>query len=69
MPEIKTTARTIEVSVADLPLSCPSPGQSLWNTHPKVFLSIEEKGEALCPYCGTRYILKGGARTSPAHHS
>lgn len=69
MPETKTTARTIEVSVADLPLSCPLPGRGLWNTHPKVFLSIEEKGEALCPYCGTRYTLKGGARTSPAHHS
>jgi hypothetical protein len=33
----------------------------LWNAHPRVFLPIEKTGEALCPYCGTRYTLKGGA--------
>ena len=30
--------------------------------HPRVFLPIEQRGEALCPYCGTRYVLKGGPR-------
>jgi len=38
----------------------------LWNSHPRVFLPIEATGEALCPYCGTQYILKGGA--TAAHH-
>ena len=33
----------------------------LWNAHPRVFLPIEKTGEALCPYCGTQYTLKGGA--------
>lgn len=47
-----------EVSRADLPLSCPLPGQSLWNAHPKVYLPIEASGEARCPYCGAHYILK-----------
>ena len=60
------TKRHIEVSADDLPLHCPTPDMILWNTHPRVFLAIEEKGEALCPYCGTLYKLKGGLSTS--HH-
>ena len=58
--------RLIEVTAADLPLHCPMPSMLLWNAHPRVFLPIEKTGEALCPYCGTRYVLKGGA-TAPAH--
>ncbi|MGB0133780.1 zinc-finger domain-containing protein, partial [Dokdonella sp.] len=31
----------------------------LWNSHPKVFLPIEEQGgSAKCPYCGAEYILE-----------
>lgn len=51
--------REITVTAAELPLHCPTPAQLLWNAHPRVFLPIEKTGEALCPYCGTRYILKG----------
>jgi uncharacterized Zn-finger protein len=51
-------ARLIEVTAKDLPLHCPMPSQQLWNAHPRVFLPIEETGEALCPYCGTLYKLK-----------
>ncbi|MCC6208693.1 MAG: zinc-finger domain-containing protein [Gammaproteobacteria bacterium] len=47
------------VSRAELPLHCPPPGTSLWNSHPRVFLPIEESGEAVCPYCGARYVLDG----------
>jgi uncharacterized Zn-finger protein len=47
-----------EVSALDLPLSCPMPKMVLWNAHPKVYLPIEESGEATCPYCGAHYILK-----------
>lgn len=46
-----------EVSRKDLPLSCPMPGMYLWNSHPKVFLPIEDGGEAKCPYCGAEYRL------------
>lgn len=53
--------RHIEVTAADLPLHCPTPAMKLWNAHPRVFLPIEKTGEALCPYCGTQYTLKGGA--------
>ncbi len=49
--------RRYEVHKADLPLSCPMPGKSHWDAHPRVFLDIEEKGEVLCPYCGALYVL------------
>jgi uncharacterized Zn-finger protein len=49
-----------EVTRADLPLHCPMPGMSLWNSHPRVFLPIEEEGESMCPYCGAHYVLVGG---------
>lgn len=47
-----------EVTRADLPLSCPMPGMSLWNSHPRVYLPIESSGEERCPYCGAVYVLK-----------
>ena len=45
------------VRARDLPLSCPMPGMYLWNSHPKVYLPIEETGEAKCPYCGALYVM------------
>jgi len=52
------TERTIKVSRADLPLSCPRPEDEVWNMHPRVYLPIEKTGEAICPYCGARYLLE-----------
>ena len=49
------------VTVADLPLSCPMPGMSLWNSHPRVYLPIEETGWAKCPYCSAEYALSKSA--------
>ena len=46
-----------QVRKQELPLSCPMPGMYLWNSHPKVFLPIEETGEAKCPYCSAEYHL------------
>ena len=59
-PELKTpnTQKFYEVTKADLPLYCPMKGTSLWNSHPRVFLPIEESGKARCPYCGADYQLK-----------
>ena len=52
-------ANKYEVTRSDLPLHCPMPGMSLWNSHPQVYLPIEEQnGEARCPYCGAVYTLK-----------
>lgn len=50
-------AREYEVSREDLPLSCPTPEQKLWNSHPRVYLPIEESGTATCPYCSSTYRL------------
>jgi uncharacterized Zn-finger protein len=65
-PQTDNKQREIEVTAADLPLHCPTPAMLLWNAHPRVFLPIEKTGTALCPYCGTRYNLTGGA--AAAHH-
>lgn len=54
------TERHIEVTAKDLPLHCPTPAMKLWNAHPRVFLDVALTGEALCPYCGTKYTLQGG---------
>ena len=51
--------RSIDVSASDLPLHCPMLSKQLWDAHPRVYLPIQETGEALCPYCGTQYVLKG----------
>jgi uncharacterized Zn-finger protein len=56
----------VEVTERDLPLHCPNPAMPLWSSHPRVFLELGAGGEAMCPYCGTRYRLKGGAR-KPSH--
>jgi len=66
MDPVKRTCkeRQVELTAADLPLHCPLPSQKVWNSHPRVFLPIEKTGEVLCPYCGTRYVLKGGAARS-----
>lgn len=52
--------RVYEVSRDQLPLRCPLPEMSLWNSHPAVYLPIEKspEGRVLCPYCGTEYVLK-----------
>jgi uncharacterized Zn-finger protein len=47
-----------EVTASDLPLSCPSPAMALWNSHPRVYLAIEQTGFAKCGYCGAEYTLK-----------
>ena len=46
------------ITHADLPLSCPMPGQEMWNAHPREFLPIEATGKIKCPYCGTVYVLQ-----------
>jgi uncharacterized Zn-finger protein len=50
--------RIYRVTRDDLPLSCPTPDMSLWNSHPRVYLPIEKTGRASCPYCGAEYVLE-----------
>lgn len=61
MSDAQQPQRVVEVSADDLPLHCPMPNQSLWDAHPRVFLPVADKGQALCPYCGTLYTLRGPA--------
>lgn len=58
------TAQAVAVEVApkDLPAFCPNRRMPLWSSHPRVFLDLATTGEAMCPYCGTRYRLSGGPR-------
>lgn len=51
------TVKRVEVTQADLPLSCPMPSMRLWDAHPRVYLPIEVTGHAVCPYCSTEYFL------------
>jgi len=54
-----STQKEVTVTAKDLPLHCPMPGAPLWARHPRVFLDVAKPGEALCPYCGTRYVYTG----------
>jgi len=47
-----------------LSVACDGPGGALG--HPRVYLSLEGKGEVECPYCDRKYVLKAGAK--PAAH-
>lgn len=51
------TEHEIQVTKHDLPLSCPTKEMILWNSHPRVYLPIEETGKEKCPYCGTVFVL------------
>ena len=55
--ESANTKNEYEVSRADLPLSCPTHEQKVWNSHPRVYLTVEETGTASCPYCSAKYRL------------
>ncbi len=57
-PAKNTSAKVHYITRNDLPLSCPLPSASKWNAHPRVFLTQDEEGKAICPYCSTVYILQ-----------
>ncbi len=49
--------RRVEVSRDERPICCPRPGEEVWNMHPRVYIDMKD-GEGVCPYCGTRYLIK-----------
>lgn len=53
----QTQRAPIQVTLKDLPLSCPLPDQSNWSLHPKVFIPMDGSGNGKCPYCGAEYHL------------
>ena len=50
----------VQLQSSDLPAFCPNPAMPVWNHHPRVFLDVTKTGQAMCPYCGTVYVLKAG---------
>lgn len=39
-------------------ICCPLPGQKSWNQHPRVYIDLSAEKSGMCPYCGTRFIVK-----------
>ena len=58
----RPAAAPVIVHAQDLPVYCPNPAMPLGSSHPRVFLDVAGAGEAMCPYCGTRYRLEGDAQ-------
>ncbi|WP_374012325.1 zinc-finger domain-containing protein [Pseudoxanthomonas koreensis] len=58
-PVPANTQTRYTVRRSDLPLSCPTPEMTLWNSHPRVYLPIEDAPDhqAQCPYCSATYQL------------
>jgi len=55
---VASTRKYYEITRKDLPLSCPMPHMRLWDSHPRVYLPIEDTGKEICPYCDAEYVLK-----------
>lgn len=63
----KVAQLPVIVEPKDLPAFCPNKAMPLWSSHPRVFLDLDDAGEAMCPYCGTVYRLEGSARPDSGH--
>lgn len=47
------------IKKADLPVHCPNNlFENSTNTHPKIFLCFDEKGQSSCPYCAEKYQIE-----------
>lgn len=56
--ETPNQEKVIKVTRAQLPVHCPMEGASLWDSHPRVYIPVEENGgRAQCIYCGAVYEL------------
>jgi uncharacterized Zn-finger protein len=58
--------RIVSVSADMIPLHCPLPGTTLWNSHPRVYIPVEDTGQARCGYCGTEFVIKKEAVFDPS---
>ncbi len=50
-------AESVKLKPSELPAYCPTEEMGLWNSHPRVYIPLDEKKEASCPYCGTLFTL------------
>lgn len=58
--KMPNTQRKVVIAAKDLPVHCPLPDTSLWNSHPRVYIPLEEaeNKRAICPYCGTEFVIE-----------
>ena len=49
--------QTVQIKASELPAYCPTEQMGLWNSHPRVYIPLEENRQANCPYCGTHFEL------------
>jgi len=56
MTEQNKADQTVQLKKSELPAHCPTEEMGLYS-HPRVYIPLEEKKEANCPYCGTRFEL------------
>ncbi len=49
--------QVVKVSRSELPVHCPTESMGLWNSHPRVYIPLEEEPVGNCPYCGTQFEL------------
>lgn len=57
MADLPNSESLVEVTRDELPMHCPTPDSPLWNSHPRVYIPLEDSAEASCSYCGTVYRL------------
>src|SRR4030095_11270413 len=50
----------VQLQSSDLPAFCPNLQMPVWHHNPRVFIDVTKTGQAMCPYCGTVYVLKAG---------
>jgi uncharacterized Zn-finger protein len=58
VPEMPNVGQVYYVTWHDLPLSGPTPQMRVRDSHPRIYLPIQESGHEQCPYCGAIYILR-----------
>jgi uncharacterized Zn-finger protein len=61
--EIMSTNETIVVETPVV--ACDGGNDALG--HPRVFLTMGEDRQVVCPYCSRHYVLKEGAEVAAAH--
>jgi len=46
------------VTKKDFPIYCPPKNADSFSMHPRVYINMDKKKEAACPYCGKVFRLK-----------
>ncbi|CAK0756518.1 NADH dehydrogenase (ubiquinone) Fe-S protein 6 [Azospirillaceae bacterium] len=54
------------ITVETSKVSCDGGGGPLG--HPKIYLKMSQDGRGVCPYCGSHYGLKAGAKLEGGGH-